>query len=213
MSAIIKIMKNTNIYITVALAGLIAIGAFYAPWQNWLTTPTSRPTPQATSTPISTVGLPPLTFENFAGTPVAIQIWSTFEAYRAAATAHDLEKVKSLSYQVSPACQDPERRAECDTLMDSVAFFTADFKQSDFGHIAYDTRQAILSTDYLKLEGADEPIKTVLYFVREGEIAKMLGIRFCIGVEDERQECVETSRDKRDQNNNGWWDDVEALFR
>jgi hypothetical protein len=148
--------------------------------------------------------------------PVAAQAWATFEQYLEYARNHDLEGIKSISHQLSAACKDQSRKAECDNLMDTAYFFGKDFKQSDFTHVTYDERQIIMSTDYMdSWEGADEPLALVLYFTRDNsESPKMLGMRFCVGEESKPEDkCVNTDPQTRDANKNGWWDDVEVLFK
>lgn len=150
------------------------------------------------------------TLEN---TSAGIEAWTAFEQYREYARTNNLPGLRSLSYQLSKACSEPVNVEECNTLMTSVYLFSKDFKQSDFHNVAYDDKQVVMSTDYLVLQGAEEPMKTVLYFVRESGEPKLLGIRFCFGEAKLNETCVETDKVKRDQDNNGWWDDVEALFK
>ncbi len=147
-------------------------------------------------------------------------VWSTFEDYLAAAKAHDIVKLKSLSYQLSAVCQDAlEDDAEedlkgCIELMDSVSFIARNFRQEDFLNVASDDKQIIMSTNYLGSEGGGVGTKTVLYFVRaEDGRPKVLGIRFCYGDESDSEQCVRTRPDTRDMDKDGWWDDVETLFK
>ncbi len=154
-----------------------------------------------------------LSFPTLDGTPVGMAAWDVWQRYLAAANAHDLETLKTLSYQLSPACSDPDKITECEGLMDSVYFFGSGFKQADFNNIVYDAKQIVLSSDYMKLEEVEDPTKIVLYFVRTNTGPRVLGLRFCFGNEGEGEKCVETSREKRDQDQDGWWDDVEELFK
>lgn len=203
--------------IAVVLAVIVVLGAFVARKEVasfFASLP--RPTGGPGRDLLSDFNVPVITFTSIKDAPVAMEAWSTFEAYRAAAKAHDLAKVNALSYQLSAECKaalaDNTKMESCAELMDSVVFFTQDFKQSDFTRVAYDAKQIVLATDYMAIPDAEEPIKTVIYFVREPS-TKVLGIRFCIGNESQADECVETSPEKRDSNKNGWWDDVEQLFR
>ena len=144
-------------------------------------------------------------------------IWQTFSDYRDSAKEHNLAKLNALSYKLSPTCAealkgDQAKVAECNTLMDSVAFFTQDFKQEDFVNVAYDNKQAIISTNYIQaVEGAD-PIKIVLYFAWAGSKPKVAGLRFCFGNESSKDQCVNTTKETRDSNGNGWWDDIEYFL-
>jgi hypothetical protein len=205
-------------YIAVAVALVVVLGAFLARDKFASVFPAFASLPHATTTPstLPSFTVPVLTFGNIGAAPVGIEAWDTFQRYLAAAKAHDLAKLAALSYQLSPECKvaqaDPSKMAPCTELMDSVAFFTESFKQSDFTRVAYDDKQIVIATDYLKIPDSDQPIKTVIYFIRDPS-PKLLGIRFCIGKEGETDECVRTAPEKRDQNQNGWWDDVEALFK
>lgn len=140
--------------------------------------------------------------------------WSVFQDYLKAAKAHDIEKIKFLSYQISETCSNPAKKADCEGLMDSVYMIASGFKLEDFKNVFYDEKQIIMTTDYMKTaEGAD-PTKVVLYFAKaENGEPKVLGIRFCYGDEAAgNSSCVITDPDKRDADKDGWWDDVEALF-
>lgn len=197
-------------YLGAVLAVAVVLGFFY--FADGVRLP--RPGNSATSTGLNFPLIPDvLKFPTLDGTPVGLEAWNVWREYLAAANAHDLEKITVLSYQLSPACSDPNKKSECEGLMDSVYFFGSELKQNDFTNVVYDDKQIVLSTDYLRFEGAEEPIKTVLYFVRTETGPKILGLRFCVGVEAEGDECVETGREKRDKDRDGWWDDVEALFK
>ncbi len=212
-------------YIAVVVALIVVLFVLLPQGRSWITENLAniefKPTNTATSTgsgSLSGFSVPVLTFGNIGATPVAIEAWSTFQKYLAAAKAHDIVAVKSLSYQISQVCQDTlegdaeEDLKECVELMDSVVYFTQGFKQGDFVRVAYDDKQIVLATDYIKMPDSEVAVKTVLYFVRDGS-PKVLGIRFCEGEESESGECVETSAEKRDSDKDGWWDDVEELFK
>ncbi len=147
----------------------------------------------------------------------AVQAWQIFTQYRQYAKDHNLAGLKSLTHKLSPICQaaldgDTTKVKECEGLMDSVYFFTQDFEFHDFSQASYDDKQLILATDYRKLTDDTDPIKVVIYFVRNGPAMQMLGLRFCFGTEGSGSACVVTRADQRDKNNNGWWDDIEYFF-
>lgn len=174
----------------------------------------TAPSDTASSTGLNFPLIPStLSFPTLDATPVGMEAWNTWQRYLAAANAHDLETVRSLSYQLSDTCTDPTKKADCEKLMDSAYFFGSGFKQSDFNNVVYDDKQIVLATDYMNIEDVDNPTKIVLYFVRGETGPKVLGMRFCFGKESEDGQCVETSREKRDQDRDGWWDDVEELFK
>lgn len=207
-------MNTRNTVIGIALA-LVVVGFFLLPWRSWLNVSDLKPL-TATSTALN-LTLPNITFgslPSLENTEAGIEAWTTFEAYLKAAKAHDLPTIKSLSYQLSDTCADEAKLEECYGLMDSVVFFMNEFKQKDFTQVAFDDKQIVMATDYIMLDGATDVIKTVIYFVRDNGQAKVLGIRFCVGEGDaDGSKCVETSKDKRDSNGNGWWDDVEVFFK
>lgn len=205
-------MKNGKQHIAVAVALVVVGFAFFPSLFQMIEDPGNSSTPRPLSLELPN---PFLSLPDFSNQNVADEAWATFEDYLDAARAHDLARLRSISHQISPACADPARIEECYGLMDSVVFFSEGLKQSDFTNSASDARQTVLSTNYMAIEGAEAPIKAVLYFTRgsSGE-HKMLGLRFCFGDKDnEKDSCVETRESERDRDGNGWWDDVEALFR
>ena len=141
--------------------------------------------------------------------------WDTLEQYLEVAKAHDLPKVKSLSHQLSPTCQDPVREAECFNLMDSVYGFGSTFKESDFTQVFADEKQIVMMTEYAENpEVGQQAVQIVLFFTRDPDgTPKVLSMRFCFKEPGTApSNCVETDPKSRDLDNNGWWDSVEALF-
>ena len=135
---------------------------------------------------------------------VATDAWAIFEHYLEFAKAHNLEGIKSLSYQISAACQDTLREAECFYLMNSIYSIGSALKESDFKHIYYDNRQIIMYTD--------GPMVVSLYFTRdETNALKVLGLRFCFEDENTADSCAKNIT-KNDTDSDGWWDSVESLF-
>lgn len=134
------------------------------------------------------------------------EAWRVFENYLKFARLHNLAGVKSLSHQISATCNDPLRIEECFALMDNVYGILSPFQQSDFRHIEEDNRQIVMYTD--------GPVVAILFFTKDLDGAlKVLGLRFCLEVEDEGAEpCVEADQIRGDQDGNGWWDSVESLF-
>jgi hypothetical protein len=140
--------------------------------------------------------------------------WAIFQDYLKAAKENDLDKLKSLSYQISETCANPATREECNQIMTSVYLIAGGFKFEDFKNVFHDDKQIIMATDYMKLEEGVDPTKVVLYFVKsENGDPKVLGIRFCYGEENGIDRCVITDPETRDADKDGWWDDVEALFK
>ena len=141
------------------------------------------------------------------------EAWRVFEDYREAAKAHDLEKIKTLSHQVSPACSDPARIDECKNLMDTAYLATRDFWKSDFKHIFHDERQIVMMTDQFSGEN-NTKAQVIVFFTRTsaGE-PKMLSMKLCFKVSAATTGgCFDPSPLTRDKDRNGWWDEVEARF-
>lgn len=210
--------------IAIVLAVLIVIVALLPQTRHWAAEHLANISPASshatTTDPGAGLGLPalqPVLLDNLFATPVGVEAWNTFANYRTAAEKHDTKALAALSYQLSPECTaalaDSTKAEPCYQLMDSLTYFTQDFRQKDFTQVAYDEKQIVIATDYLKSSSTTDPVKTVIYFVRATSSPKVLGIRFCVGKDAEGDVCVQTSPNTRDANKNGWWDDVEALFR
>jgi len=133
------------------------------------------------------------------------EAWTTFENYLEFARTHNLSGIRSLSHQISSACNDSLREEECFALMDNVYTVASRLELSEFKHIQMDKRQIIMFTD--------GPVVAILYFTRDvNGTPKMLGLRFCLEDETKKENCVETEPGRRDLDSNGWWDSVESLF-
>ena len=92
--------------------------------------------------------------------------------------------------------------------MGGVYQFAKDFKEEYFTSTFYDDRQIVLITD-----NKASMVSVALVFTRDmNGNSKVLGIKWCVPEKDNQNICVETDPTKRDLDNNGWWDDVEALF-
>lgn len=160
--------------------------------------------------------MPALKLPGASSAAVGAEAFDTFKRYIAFAGQRNIEGVKSLSHQVSGACSDPDRLPECEGLMDSVYYFGQVFKEDDFKHVFYDDRQIVMLTDFIKLDHpdfGDSPVKLALFFTRlEDGSPRVLGIKFC-APGGEESSCFQTDPSKRDSDQNGWWDQVEALFK
>lgn len=207
---------NMHKPIAITLALVVVLGTFFGkellPAIGFAAA--ASETPSFSSPGFSFPTLPVGTWGN-AGASAGEEAWETFAAYRSAAGRLDLPEVARLSYQLSPTCatalSGASDRAECNRLMESVAFFTQDLRREDFTEVASDDRQIVLATDYMEAEGVGA-VKWVLYFVRDAGTPKLLGINFCTGQDTETDVCVETRPEKRDMNNNGWWDSLEGFL-
>lgn len=140
--------------------------------------------------------------------------WGVFQDYLKAAQKHDLATLKKLSYQLSETCTNPEKRDECNALMDNVYEIAHTYTLKDFTNVAADDKQIIMSTDFMDTgEGADNKTKIVLFFVKdEKDGPKVLSIKYCYGNESPSNICVNTDPASRDSDKDGYWDDIEAFF-
>ncbi|MBX4181645.1 hypothetical protein KW807_02160 [Candidatus Parcubacteria bacterium] len=145
--------------------------------------------------------------------PVA---WQVFSQYRSFLKSHDLEGVRSLSYQTSATCLDPNQRKACYQIMDKVTPVIEAFEESDFTHVYADNKQIVMITDLFNLtEDKDsKQAQALLFFTRtESGEPRILGLRYCFkNKEDTSTSCFIADPSLRDKDKNGWWDQVEALF-
>ena len=154
---------------------------------------------------VSTVPSTPVTVD-LPNTPRTVA-WQVFQNYLEFARTHNLQGIKSLSYQMSATCLDPAKEKECFALMDGVYNIASSFKIEDFKNIQLDERQIILFTDI------QDNARAALFFVRdENGTPKMLGLRFCGQEEGRTDKCVDPDPNLRDKDNDGWWDNVQSLF-
>ncbi len=96
--------------------------------------------------------------------------WTVFQNYLTSAKAHNLDGIKSLSYQLSPTCSDVTKTKDCNALMDNAYFFGKDMKEKDFVNIWSDSKQIILSTDFKRQDFGTTTaayIRGIIYFVRD----------------------------------------------
>lgn len=101
---------------------------------------------------------------------VAKLAWTVFSEYLSAAKAHDINKLKEFSRELSSTCSDPTKTKECNLLMDDVATVGATLHEEDFTHILFDDKQIILSTDFKKEDYSQLRgyAHSVIYFTRDG---------------------------------------------
>lgn len=195
-------MRNTHIIVIIALLVVAYILFTNIPVFKTDGLVTS---PAETGLSLPTPSFPNLQFPQLGDNMLANEAWLVFENYLEYAKIHNIAGVKSLSYQLSETCSNPETESDCFALMDNLYEIASPLKKSDFTHIQFDSRQIIMSTD------GDAIL--ILYFVRnENGDPKILGLSYCIEDPNAGEQCVETDTALRDKDNNGWWDNVEALF-
>lgn len=196
---VIIIAIDTGLYI--AGSNLLSLATPKEESNQTSTDPNTTSTiPSFTPPILPSLGIPPIS-----DATLAREAWSIFEQYLTYAKAHDLAGVKRLSHQLSLTCADPTKSAECFTLMDSVYNIGSTFEAGLFKNVASDSRQIIIFTD--------GPEVAFIYFTRDGKKnLKLLGIRLCMDVESSLETCVEGNVDKKDDDNDGWWNSVESLF-
>lgn len=136
-------------------------------------------------------------YEVASTTPAAISLkasaWQVFQDYIAAAKAHDLAKVKALSYQTSKDCV--TLTSACKDRLDNAYNFGVAFKLPQFTHIIYDDKQLILYGNYAEdlTGGSPSRVREVLYFVRDGDNIKFLSLNPFQGSVVLRDEGMATS--------------------
>lgn len=170
--------------------------------------------PSSTGESLSLPSLPSAKLPSLDNVFTTTSAWGVFQDYLKAAHRHDIITVKSLSYQLSETCANPEKKADCEVLMDGVYTIAHTFVQTDFVNVASDDKQIIMSTNYMDIgAGAENETKVVLFFVKdETGGPKVLSIKFCYGKEGTNQTCVNTDPASRDADKDGWWDDTEMFF-
>lgn len=151
--------------------------------------------------------------------------WLVLQDYLKTAEKHDIKKVKALSYQIGKSCDNYNKNAsstdDCNARMDTVAFFGANLKKSDFKYVWSDAKQIILTTE-LKREENENLVglsKAIIYFVisTDGKI-KLLKFNDSIGVsiskENRGAKEINTYLNKimADLDQDGMLDDVEQCF-
>lgn len=94
--------------------------------------------------------------------------WSVFESYLNYAGERNLEGVASLSHELGPVCKDPEKKEECNALLDTVAFLGTWLKKEEFTTAWYDKKQLIILTEYQRREDDDGVIyvRGAIYFTK-----------------------------------------------
>lgn len=205
---------NTHKNIAIAVALVVVLfafgGNFYKPADS------SSGLARDLSDLLPSFAFPSIHIPTLESSQMGLQAWSVWERYLEAAKNHDIETVQSLSHQTSATCQDPAREAECFTLMDSVYYFGSIFKKEAFTRIFSDDKQIIMMTEFITdPKTGPQSTQVVLFFTRTPDgTPKVLTMRFCFKdqLETFGGNCVETDPQKRDLDNNGWWDSVEALF-
>lgn len=139
----------------------------------------------ASSTPesiaSSTTGSKPLDSQDIS---IENAAWEVFSNYIAYAKKHDLSGIKSLSYQLSPTCQDPKQLSECQKLMDTVVYLSSYMSKNQINNVWYDSKQIILSSDYHKSVQPDQVgyQRAIIYFTRDKDRIKLLSFNPADGI-------------------------------
>jgi len=195
-------MKNKQIIVVIAL---LATGLIFLMSNSAFNASQLSASNSSSSLALPSISIPTLQLQQLGGNVVSRQAWTVLENYLAFAQAHDLIGIKSLSHQISDTCTDPASEAACFALMDNLYEVASPLEFSEFKHLQSDERQIIMYTD--------GPVVAILYFTRDQSGSpKILGLGFCLEDLEAGERCVETNPDRRDQDNNGWWDSIENLF-
>ncbi len=81
--------------------------------------------------------------------------WEVFQKYITFAKNHDLEGIKTLSYQISETCKDKNLEKQCFALMDNVYQIGSNLKESNYVNKWSDGKQIIISTNPVKKTEGD----------------------------------------------------------
>lgn len=211
---------------------ILGLGAIWYGWRNKAEAPIDSITGEenSTSTPVVIEEKP---VQNLTGKDLA---WQTFQNYLSYNKSHDLEKVKSVVYKISPVCQSQASTTECFARMDAAYGVGSMMKKASMTNFWEDGKQAILSSEPKLIDNESQVgySKEIIYFVKVDGQLKLLrfypsktialpkegaldleGIRIAAenGIADKDQDGLEDSRDnepsKRDADNDGWWDGTE----
>lgn len=215
---------------------ILGLGAIWFGWQKRSIVPAEpvAGNENATNTPLVTVEEKPV--QNLTGKDLA---WQTFQNYLSYNKTHNLEKVKSVVYKISPVCENKASTTECFARMDAAYEFGLKMKKSEMVNYWEDAKQGILSSEPTLVDATTTIgySKKIIYFVKENGQLKLLrfypsktislpkegatdieGIRIAAenGIADKDQDGLEDSRDdnpnKRDADGDGWWDGTDVQF-
>jgi len=112
---------------------------------------------------------PRLVTKGTSSNPASKTPWAVFEQYLTYAKNHDRVALASLSYKVSDTCADPKQEKECFAKMDAVYEVGSKLKQNDFVNVLEDDKQAILSTNFTRVNSDSElrATKAVIMFIKD----------------------------------------------
>lgn len=161
-------MKNKILIFigVVAIAGAVFLGIKHPKNTSGAQTFSDTASTTATSTgAVTSVGA--TSGEN--ATAVKQLTWTAFQSYLSFLKAHNITGLKSVSAQNSDTCNNPTKTTECYALMDGAYGVGNQFKQADFTHILFDSKQIILSTNF-SIQQSDLARgleREVIYFTRD----------------------------------------------
>jgi hypothetical protein len=153
---------------------ILGAGAIWFGWQNKAAAPVSElggQEQEATTTPVALEEKP---VQDLVGKDLA---WQTFQNYLAANKNHDIAKVKSLVYKMSPVCENKASTTECFARMDAAYEFGTKMKRFDMVNFREDNKQAILSSEPKLVDTKDSIgyAREIIYFVKSPSSAEASG--------------------------------------
>jgi len=166
-----------------------------------------------------------LGYQKYGAFSLKDRAWLVLQEYLKAAKEHDIEKIKTLSYQIGESCNNYNQTAsstdDCNDRMDTVHYFGNNLKRGNFKNTWSDSKQIILTTD-LKREENETAIflsRAIIYFIidEDGNI-KLLKFNDSKGVsmlkEDRSVEEIDAYNQKRmvDTDKDGLEDEVEECL-
>lgn len=158
-------MQQKNHLLVYGLIALILVAGLAFFFRPKSTTTIEAPVSNATSSPL--VSVEAVKDEGSGSTPKSL--WSFFQEYLTYAKNHDKAGLASLSYAVSDTCADPKQEKECFLKMDAVYVVGSKLKQNDFVNVMEDGKQAILSTNFVRIDSETELVatKAVIMFIKD----------------------------------------------
>ncbi len=168
--------------------------------------------------------------------PASADPWAVFQKTLGYAQSHSIEKFNTSTYKQFNECLNPEKKKECDAILDSFAAALAGLKKSDFTNRWEDAKQVILATKVAKDPADGIFTQSFIFFIRDGGALTLLNAYSGKWWKEEREaqdsdkdgltdeeelchtakvfntECEKSDPNKRDTDGDGWWDSVQILM-
>jgi hypothetical protein len=109
------------------------------------------------------------TESTLASVEVKDSAWAVFEKYLGFVKAHDIDGLKTVTYQLGGTCSDPTKTKECYQIMDDVYEKVKIFNKEDFINVDFDSKQIVLATDHWtsQSDNTRSLLRQIIYFYRD----------------------------------------------